>query len=106
MIKNFLTIDNGGTNTKVIIFNQTGQQLAVEAFPTQGIEPQSGFHEIDLKKLRSDLGNAVKAVLAKAQLMGDDIAGIATVGHGKGLYVLDGDYQIFRNGILSADSRA
>lgn len=106
MTKNFLTIDNGGTNTKVIIFNQTGQQLAVEAFPTQGIEPQSGFHEIDLKKLHDDLGNAVKAVLAKAQLTGDDIAGVATVGHGKGLYVLDGDHQIFRNGILSADSRA
>ena len=49
MVKNFLTIDNGGTNTKVIVFNQYGQQLAAEAFPTQGLEPQSGFHEIDRK---------------------------------------------------------
>lgn len=106
MVKNFLTIDNGGTNTKVIIFNQHGQQLAAEAFPTQGIEPQSGFHEIDLVKLRNDLAAAIRAVLVKANLTGKEIAGIATVGHGKGLYVLDNDYHIFMNGILSADSRA
>ena len=100
MVKNFLTIDNGGTNTKVIVFNQYGQQLAAEAFPTQGLEPQSGFHEIDLVKLRNDLAAAIRAVLVKANLTGKEIAGIATVGHGKGLYVLDNDYHIFMNGIL------
>ncbi|MCG4599738.1 hypothetical protein L0P63_11580, partial [Akkermansia muciniphila] len=61
---------------------------------------------IDLVKLRNDLAAAIRAVLGKANLTGKEIAGIATVGHGKGLYVLDNEYHIFMNGILSADSRA
>lgn len=106
MQKYFLTIDNGGTNTKVVIVNSTGQQIAVKAFPTRGIEPHSGFHEIDLTKLWEELQTTIKAALSQAQLSGKDIAGIATVGHGKGLYVLDKAGQPFINGILSADSRA
>ena len=46
MVKNFLTIDNGGTNTKVIIFNQHGQQLAAEAFPPQ--KPESAGFRVEL----------------------------------------------------------
>ena len=67
----FLTIDNGGTNTKVIIFDQSGNQIAVEAFPTKGLEPKSGFHEIDLIKLWQDLATAIRAVLVKGKLKGD-----------------------------------
>ena len=36
--KHFLTIDNGGTNTKVIIVDQDGRQLSVSSFPTDAIE--------------------------------------------------------------------
>ena len=106
MHKYFLTIDNGGTNTKVIIFDETGRQVAVSAFPTRGLEPHSGFHEIDLADLKTRLSKKIKDALAQADLTGDQISGIATVGHGKGLYVLDKHHHIFMNGILSADSRA
>lgn len=106
MHKNFLTIDNGGTNTKVIVFDEKGHQKAVSAFPTKNLEPHSGFHEIDLDDLRQSLGIKIKDVLKRAGLTGDQIDGVATVGHGKGLYVLDRDNQVFMNGILSADSRA
>ncbi len=106
MHKYFLTIDNGGTNTKVVIFDEVGKQIAVSAFPTKGLQPHSGFHEINLNKLWQDLQVAIKDVLQKAQLQGEDISGIATVGHGKGLYLLDKAQKPFTNGILSADSRA
>lgn len=106
MPRHFLTIDNGGTNTKVIIFDGLGTQMAVSSFPTKGIEPHSGFHEIDLDKLWTDLQAAIKDALMKAKLTGPDITGIATVGHGKGLYVLDQQGKPFINGILSADNRA
>jgi len=106
MANNFLTIDNGGTNTKVAIFDDQGRQLAVSAFPTKNLERQAGFHEINLTDLRKDLGTTVQAALKKAGLTGSQIAGISTVGHGKGLYVLDQNHQIFMDGILSADSRA
>lgn len=106
MANYFLTIDNGGTNTKAAVFDEHGVQLAVSAFPTKNRERQAGFHEINLTDLWADLGTAIHDVLQKAQLTGDQISGISTVGHGKGLYVLDQHQQIFMDGILSADSRA
>lgn len=106
MTCHFLTVDNGGTNTKVAIFNEFGNQLAVSSFPTKGQEPKSGFHELVLTDLWQDLGATIQDAIIKAGITGADINGVATVGHGKGLYVLDENNQIFRNGILSADSRA
>ena len=105
-MQNFLTIDNGGTNTKVVIVSATGKQLGVAAFPTKGIEPQPNFHEIELDHLLEDIGVAVKQALSNAHLNPEDISGVTTVGHGKGLYVLNKQMRPFRNGILSADSRA
>lgn len=102
----FLTIDNGGTNVKVVIVNEVGSQIAVTSFATPGIEPRPGFHEVDPKRMWVDLGRATKAALEKAGLKGTDIAGVAPVGHGKGLYTLGKDGKPFMNGILSSDSRA
>lgn len=106
MANYFLTIDNGGTNTKVAIFNAHGDQLAVSAFPTKNRERKAGFHEINLTDLWTDLGVATRDALHQANLTGDQIDGISTVGHGKGLYVLDRNNDVFMDGILSADSRA
>lgn len=106
MANYFLTIDNGGTNTKVAIFNEHGDQLAVSAFPTKNRERKAGFHEINLTDLWRNLGTATHEALKKAHLTGDQISGISTVGHGKGLYTLNQKQQIFMDGILSADSRA
>lgn len=103
---NYLTIDNGGTNTKVTIFNDKGRQVSASSFPTKGIERKSGFHEIDLVDLKVMLSSAIKKTLASANLNGSEISGVATVGHGKGLYVLDKNDEIFIHGILSADNRA
>lgn len=106
MEKYFLTIDNGGTNTKAIIFNDTGVQLGVVAFPTSRIEQRSGFHEINLNESWSAISNAIREVIDKVHITNDQIAGVSCVGHGKGLYVLDNDNRIFMNGILSTDSRS
>lgn len=106
MSRYFLTVDNGGTNTKVGIFDQKGTQIAVRAFPTPGEEPSSGFHEINLANLWSSISKNIKLALNDARLKGDQISGISTVGHGKGLYALDQEGKPFTRGILSADSRA
>ncbi|HAT55277.1 MAG TPA: hypothetical protein DCW31_08600 [Lactobacillus sp.] len=74
-MQNFLTIDNGGTNTKVVIVSATGKQLGVAAFPTKGIEPQPNFHEIELDHLLEDIGVAVKQALSNAHLNPEDISG-------------------------------
>ncbi|MCP0887477.1 carbohydrate kinase [Ligilactobacillus sp. WILCCON 0076] len=101
-----LTIDNGGTNTKIVIFDSLGNQVAINSFPTKGIEIKTGYHEINLQELKKDLLNGIKQLLESEKIKGEDIVGISTVGHGKGLYLLDKGKQIFTNGILSADNRA
>ena len=55
----FLTIDNGGTNTKVIIVDQDGRQLSVSSFPTDDNERRSGFRFLNPAHLRLDIGKAV-----------------------------------------------
>lgn len=105
MDANFMTIDNGGTNTKVTITDLTGHQSAVVSFPTKRIENKQGFQEIKLTHFFDDIAAAIRKVLKKAGLNGKQIAGIATVGHGKGLYALNKERKIFMNGILSADER-
>ena len=104
--KHFLTIDNGGTNTKVIIVDQDGRQLSVSSFPTDAIERRPGFREVNPGQMWRDIGKAVKAALESAGLDGSQIDGVVPVGHGKGLYVLGKDGKPFMDGILSSDSRA
>lgn len=106
MTKFFLSIDNGGTNTKAVIFDEKGVQIAVSSFPTEKIEEQDGFREVDLTDLWDSLCCSINKVLDKASLSAQDIVAVSCVGHGKGLYLLDKNMQVFRNGILSTDERA
>ena len=101
----YLSIDNGGTNTKVVIFDEKGKQMASSAFPTLCLEDQSGFREVDMTNLWKLICDAIKDVLNSAKLRGTDITAVACVGHGKGVYLLDKHKQIFTNGILSTDER-
>ncbi len=106
MSKYFLTIDNGGTNTKAIIFDDNGNQINSVSFPTMRIENKPGFHEIDLNDLWNAIGHAIKKVIRTSKIAAQDIIGVSCVGHGKGLYILDNQKRIFTHGILSTDSRA
>lgn len=101
----FLTIDNGGTNTKAIITDQQGHQLAKAAFATKRISPQPDFQEIKLTTLLADIGHVIQEALQRAHLSAKQLSAVTVVGHGKGLYTLDADGKIFMNGILSTDSR-
>ncbi|CAM3164111.1 L-xylulokinase [Lactobacillus bombicola] len=102
----FLTIDNGGTNTKVVICNELGQQLGLASFPTKRVSSQPDFQEIKLSTLLVDIGRVIQEALHNAHLKATQISAVTVVGHGKGLYALDKEGKIFMNGILSTDSRA
>ncbi|KAA8328297.1 FGGY-family carbohydrate kinase [Leuconostoc carnosum] len=106
MKKYFLTIDNGGTNTKSVIFDIEGNQINSVSFPTMRIEDKSGYHEIDLHVLWKAIAQSIKEVIKQSNINRADIIGVSCVGHGKGLYMLDRGKNIFTHGILSTDSRA
>ncbi|WP_440897282.1 FGGY-family carbohydrate kinase [Amphibacillus sp. Q70] len=105
MTKYFLSIDYGGTNTKAMIFDDKGKQCSLSTFLTKKIECKSGFREINLQNLWDSICLAIQDVFEKSGLTGEDIVAVSCVGHGKGLYLLDHDKQIFHNGILSIDER-
>lgn len=102
----FLTIDNGGTNTKAIITNMQGRQLGKASFATKRLLPKSDCQEIVLTTLLTDIGHVIQQVLTYTNLTAEQISAVTVVGHGKGLYALDASGKIFMNGILSTDSRA
>ncbi|MBM7643282.1 FGGY-family carbohydrate kinase [Streptococcus loxodontisalivarius] len=102
----FLSVDYGGTNTKAIIFDDKGRQIAVSAFATLKIEEVSGQREVDLAETWKAISNAIKTVIKKAGIASDEISAVACIGHGKGLYLLDKNGQEFTRGILSTDGRA
>ncbi|MBP2623678.1 FGGY-family carbohydrate kinase [Streptococcus oricebi] len=102
----FLSIDYGGTNTKVILFDEEGQQRAVSSFGTMKIEEKPGYREVDLQKAWSGIAQGIRQVLEESQVPVGQVAAVATIGHGKGLYLLDKTGKEFVNGILSTDERA
>lgn len=105
-VRYFLILDNGGTNTKALVFDVYGNELAASSFPTHWIQRRPGMREIDLEGLKDSLYSAIREVIAGSGIQRGEIAGVACVGHGKGLYLLDAGGNIFRHGILSTDARA
>jgi len=101
----YLTIDNGGTTTKVVIHDQMGKQIAVSSFPTKRIEEHTGFREINLTDLWESIQLAIIDALTLKKLNPNKIKAISVVGHGKGLYPLNKSGEIFMHGILSTDER-
>ncbi|MBP1043573.1 carbohydrate kinase [Vagococcus sp. BWB3-3] len=101
----FLTIDSGGTKTKVVIHDITGKQLAVSSFPTKGVEVKRGFREIDLHEFWEAIQQGILEAVEQESLDPTRIIAISVVGHGKGLYPLNQQGNIFTQGILSTDER-
>lgn len=95
-----LIIDCGGTNTKIMLFDSLGKMYDMYRFSTKRIE-HGEYYEIDLNELKNDIIHGV-------QRIGKDrcIQACTCIGHGKGLYVLDKQRNIFCHGILSMDQRA
>lgn len=102
----FLSIDYGGTSTKAILFDEKGKEIHVSSFPTLRIENKPGFREIDLEVMWQAICDSIKEVIKKAAIKSSDIAAIVPIGHGKGLYLLNKDKEVFCHGILSTDERA
>ncbi|MCI6139615.1 MULTISPECIES: FGGY-family carbohydrate kinase [Clostridium] len=99
-------IDNGGTFSKAAIFDEEGNQIAVSSVPTVTITPKPGYTERDMDELWRVNAQAVRTAIQKSGIDPKDIAGVSFSGHGKGLYMIDGDGNPSYHGILSTDARA
>lgn len=105
-MKYLMGIDNGGTFSKVAIFNTTGKQIAVTSEKTEVLTPKPGFTERDMDDLWKANVKAIKGAIVQAGIDPGDIAGISFSGHGKGLYLTDEHGNPTYPGIISTDNRA
>ncbi len=106
-MKNYLLgIDNGGTVAKAGLFDLQGRELATAGRKTPMSSPAPGHTERDAESLWQATAEAVREVIERAGAAPGQIACVATAGHGNGLYLVDGDGQPVRPGIVSTDTRA
>lgn len=104
--KYLLGIDNGGTMSKAAIYDLTGREVAVASAKTELLMPQPGFTERDMNEMWLANVRVIRDVIQRAGIDAKDIAGIATTGHGNGMYLVGYDGQPVYNGIISTDTRA
>ena len=106
MSEYLLGLDNGSTVIKAAIFDLTGREIAISRTNVEMLSPETGHYQRNLAKVKEGNFTVIKEVIAKAEITGSDIKGIAITGHGNGLYLLDDKGNATFDGISSADSRA
>lgn len=105
-MKYLMGIDNGGTFSKVAIFDENGRQISVASVPTNTITPKPGYTERDMDELWNVNVQAIRQAIEKSAIHPEDIAGVSFSGHGKGLYLVGNDGKPAYRGIISTDARA
>ncbi len=71
-----LAIDQGTTSTRAVIFDETGQQVAIARRKIGQIYPQPGWVEQDPQEIWSSVTSVVQEVLANAGTSSASIAGV------------------------------
>ena len=102
----FVGVDNGGTSTKAVVFDDQGRDIAGASRKVPMILPQPGFTERDMEVLWKANCEAIAEAVKSSKVSPSDIRGVACTGHGKGLYLWGRDGKPAYNGIVSTDSRA
>jgi L-xylulokinase len=102
----FMGIDNGGTTTKVCIFDGNGRQVGSASRSLPLSLPFSGHTERDMEVLWRANCEAIREAIAGSSIEPGSLRGLASTGHGKGLYLWGRNGKPARPGIVSTDSRA
>ncbi|HEX3045982.1 MAG TPA: FGGY-family carbohydrate kinase [Bacillota bacterium] len=100
-----MSIDNGLTTTKAVIFSLDGHEIATSVVDTV-IENKGDWAEIDMELQWTNTVSAIQEVLAKSAINPAEIIGIGNSGHGAGVYLLDRYGNPVRKAISSMDGRA
>lgn len=101
-----LGIDNGLTVSKAVIFDKTGQTVAIARTQVPRLVPQAYHVERDMHALWIATAIAIGEAIEQAGCAASEIIAVAATAHGDGLYLVDEIGHPLRHGILSLDSRA
>jgi L-xylulokinase len=106
MAEYLLGVDDGSTVSKAAIFDLEGREIQVASCKVEPDYPHPGWTERSMDLLWQSTAQAIHEAISAAGIDPKQIAGVATTGHGNGLYLLDKQGQPARPGIQSMDSRA
>lgn len=100
-----LSVDNGLTTTKSVIFTLDGKEIASSLVNTV-VESKDEYAEIDMELQWRSTARVIKESIFKSGISPTDIIGVGNSGHGAGLYCLDSSNRPVRKAISSMDARA
>lgn len=106
MTKYLIGIDNGGSDIKCAIFDNTGNEIAVASAQVPLSNPAPGFTERDPEQVWQANVAVVRDAIAKAGISGAEIAAIGLTGYGNGLVFVDAQGHAVYPAIVSTDDRA
>lgn len=106
MANYLLGIDDGLTNSKAALFDLEGNEIAVASRRYEVVNPKPSWVEGDAERLWENTADCIREVIAKAGIHPAEIGAVGFTGHGNGLYIIDAEGNLLRNGIGSQDSRA
>ncbi len=105
MDKYVLAIDRGCTNTKAVIFDSMGNEVAVyRKINQKPLFDENGSAEVDMQVMIEEVYDVIKKATSNLSTSAQ-IQGVGVVGQGSGLYIVDKDTKPLRKGILSLDTR-
>ena len=105
MEKYLLSIDNGLTTTKSVIYTLDGREIA-SALTNTIVDSKADRAEIDMELQWRNTAAVIKDTIARSGICPSDIIGIGNSGHGAGLYCLDRENKPVRKAVSSMDARA
>ena len=105
MNRYLLSIDNGLTETKAVLFDLVGKEIAISKAPTPVVN-QGPRSEVDMDRQWDITANCIKAVIKQSGIQAGQIIAIGGSGHGAGAYLLDKAHKPLGMAITSMDERS
>lgn len=102
----FLGIDNGGSSSKCVVFDEHGNSIAEASGKVDMLHPAPGYTERDGEALWLLNCRLINEVSAKIKDLRANISGVSVCGYGGGSVFVDSRGNLMSPVIISTDSRA
>lgn len=103
--KYILSIDNGLTTTKVVLFSVQGKEI-ISCIKSTEKDTEGEFTEIDMDRQWENTVKAIKSCIDNSKINPKSIIGIGNTGHGNGIYMVDNTGKTIRKAVSSMDGRS
>ncbi len=101
----YLGLDIGTSRTKAALFDTDGHEHVSVACRTEVLSPKPGWYEVDGRQIWGTVISVIGALLQKAPITADGIAGVGITAVMLGAWPLDRNGELVRNPILWNDAR-